>query len=138
MMKLPSQANQFGLAPADKLCSFDTLDSVAKVMQDMYGVRITGTKVLSRSTAGQIDDVLSRRDFIQLFMGVTSIPVEITVSGQSLSQAYFADVNAGELATKFGQAVNPELLYEFWMWLFGPTLDYGRFLLNISTWKDGL
>lgn len=136
-MKLPTEANQFGLVPADKLCSFDALDAVANQLRDQYGVRITTTKVYSRNTAGQIDDVLNRRDFVQLFMGVTSIPVEITVTGQSLSQAYFTDVNAGELVAHFPHGSDPDMMYQFWEWLFGPSLDYGRFLLNIMTWKAG-
>ncbi len=140
-IKLPTEARQFGLAPADKLASFDALDAVTNVLRDNYGVRITTTKVYSRNTANVIDDVISRRDAVQLFMGVTSIPMEITVSGQSLSQAYFTDVNAGELVLQFnamssvGAEGKPDAEYEFFEWLFGPSLDYGRFLLNIMTWK---
>jgi hypothetical protein len=114
----------------------DELDQAAKGLNDQLEVQMYGLKCYSRDTRGNVDDIIDRHDLTNMLMGHTEIPAEITVCGQTLSQEYFNNVNCGLLvaAWKNYQAdPSPGNQVQFLIGLFGPSFNYGRFVMNLDS-----
>lgn len=142
-----AQARQFGMASPDKLMSLEALSKLQADLLNTLGVRVGGSRVVSRTNLGGVDYYAPLNEVLGSLGNDTSVPVELEILLIDLSQNMTRDqqgsnyINAAQFAASFyakvhlgDEPVNIAEAVAFLDTVF-PNFDATRYIVNYMSWQ---